>query len=284
MLQLAEDETLPLMERVKFLAIFTTNLDEFFMVRVAGVHDQIDARIDARGADGLSPNQVLASMAERVTELDRRQARQFSDVILPDLAKHGIKIITCEQSTAPGEPMDRQFREQIFPVLTPLAIGPGRPFPYISNLSLSLIVRLHNPDLDHEVYARVKVPKEVLPRFVEITPDTFIPLEQIIARHLDALFPGPGRCSATTCSGSPATRISRSPTRPTTFWKRSRTSYAAGASARSSGLRLVPAGTGAAHPADRLARRRRLPGLRRRGPARPQRSVADRRSSRPSRT
>jgi polyphosphate kinase len=189
-LQLAEDETLPLMERVKFLAIFTTNLDEFFMVRVAGVHDQIDARIDARGADGLSPNQVLASMAERVTELDRRQARQFSDVVLPELATHGIKIITCEQSTAPGELMDRQFREQIFPVLTPLAIGPGRPFPYISNLSLSLIVRLRDPDLDHEVYARVKVPKEVLPRFVEITPDTFIPLEQIIARHLDALFPG----------------------------------------------------------------------------------------------
>ena len=86
--------------------------------------------------------------------------------------------------------MDRQFREQIFPVLTPLAIGPGRPFPYISNLSLSLIVRLRDPDIDHEVYARVKVPKEVLPRFVEITPDTFIPLEQIIARHLDALFPG----------------------------------------------------------------------------------------------
>src|SRR6202000_2595052 len=84
----------------------------------------------------------------------------------------------------------RHFREQIFPVLTPLAIGPGRPFPYISNLSLSLIVRLHDPDLDHEVFARVKVPKEVIPRFVEITKDTFIPLEDIIAQHLDALFPG----------------------------------------------------------------------------------------------
>jgi polyphosphate kinase len=86
--------------------------------------------------------------------------------------------------------MNRHFREQIFPVLTPLAIGPGRPFPYISNLSLSLIVRLHDPDLDHEVFARVKVPKEVLPRFVEISPNTFIPLEEIIAQHLDALFPG----------------------------------------------------------------------------------------------
>ncbi|HTU86572.1 MAG TPA: polyphosphate kinase 1 [Solirubrobacteraceae bacterium] len=189
-LQLAEDETLPLMERVKFLAIFTTNLDEFFMVRVAGVHDQIDARIDARGPDGLSPTRVLAGIHERVIELDRRQARQFTDVVRPELAKHGIRIISSEQSTAPAELMERQFREQIFPVLTPLAIGPGRPFPYISNLSLSLIVRLHDPDLDHEVYARVKVPKEVLPRFVEIDSNTFIPLEEIIAQHLGALFPG----------------------------------------------------------------------------------------------
>ena len=189
-LQLAEDESLPLMERVKFLAIFVTNLDEFFMVRVAGVHDQVDARIDARGPDGLSPTQVLAGIAERVTELDRRHARQFSEVVRPALAEHGIRIVTCEQSTAPPELIERHFREQIFPVLTPLAIGPGRPFPYISNLSLSLIVRLHDPDMDHEVYARVKVPKEVLPRFVDVSPNTFIPLEEIIARHLDALFPG----------------------------------------------------------------------------------------------
>src|ERR1700727_712096 len=86
--------------------------------------------------------------------------------------------------------MERQFREQIFPVLTPLAVGPGRPFPYISNLSLSLVVRLRDPDLDHEVFARVKVPKEVLPRFVEISKDTFIPLEDINATPLDTLFPG----------------------------------------------------------------------------------------------
>ena len=231
-LQLAEDESLPLMERVKFLAIFVTNLDEFFMVRVAGVHDQVDARIDARGPDGLSPTQVLAGIAERVTELDRRHARQFTEVVRPELAEHGIRIVSCEESDAPDELIARHFREQIFPVLTPLAIGPGRPFPYISNLSLSLIVRLHDPDLDHEVYARVKVPKEVLPRFVEISPNTFIPLEQIIARHLDALFPG-WRSSATTCSGSPATPTSRSPTRPTTSSRRSRTSSGAGASARS---------------------------------------------------
>jgi polyphosphate kinase len=189
-LQLAEDDSLPLMERVKFLAIFVTNLDEFFMVRVAGVHDQVDARIDARGADGLSPTQILAGIAERVTELDRRHARQFTNVVRPELADRGIRIVSYDESEAPGELLERHFREQIFPVLTPLAIGPGRPFPYISNLSLSLIVRLHDPDLDHEVFARVKVPKEVLPRFVEISRGTFIPLEEIIARHLDSLFPG----------------------------------------------------------------------------------------------
>ena len=228
---------------MKFLAIFATNLDEFFMVRVAGVHDQIDARIDARGPDGLSPPQVLQGIAEKVRELDRRHARQFTDVVRPELAEHGIRIVSCEESAAPASLIARHFREQIFPVLTPLAIGPGRPFPYISNLSLSLIVRLHDPDLDHEVYARVKVPKEVLPRFVEISKDTFIPLEDIIARHLDALFPGHARSSATTCSGSRATPTSRSPTRPTTCCRRSRTSCDAGASARSSGSRSAPAWT-----------------------------------------
>ncbi|HEY2258852.1 MAG TPA: polyphosphate kinase 1 [Solirubrobacteraceae bacterium] len=189
-LQLAEDESLPLIERVKFMAIFVTNLDEFFMVRVAGVHDQVDARIDARGPDGLAPTQVLSRIAKQVRSLDHRHSRQFSDVILPGLAEHGIRIVNTEASGAAPEEIARHFREQIFPVLTPLAVGPGRPFPYISNLSLSLIVRLRDPDLDHEAFARVKVPKEVLPRFVEIGTDTFIPLEDVIARHLDSLFPG----------------------------------------------------------------------------------------------
>ena len=110
--------------------------------------------------------------------------------IRPELAEHGIRIISCSESQAPSDELARRFREQIFPVLTPLAIGPGRPFPYISNLSLSLIVWLHDPDVDHDVFARVKVPKEVLPRFVEIDKDTFIPLEEVIAEHLDSLFPG----------------------------------------------------------------------------------------------
>lgn len=189
-LQLAEDQHLPLMERVKFLAIFVTNLDEFFMIRVAGLHDQIDARIDARGPDGLSPSRTLQGIAEKVREQDRRHARQFSRVVRPALAEHGIRIVSSEESGAPAHLIERHFREQIFPALTPLAVGPGRPFPYISNLSLSLIVRLRDPELDHEVYARVKVPKEVLPRFVEIEKNTFIPLEDVIARHLDTLFPG----------------------------------------------------------------------------------------------
>ncbi len=189
-LQLAEDEHLPLMERVKFLAIFVTNLDEFFMVRVAGLHDQIDARIDARGPDDLSPSSTLEGIARRVAELDSRHARDFSHKVCPALAEQGIRIVTCEQSGASTEQLERQFRTQIFPALTPLAVGHGRPFPYISNLSLSLIVRLRDPELDHEVFARVKVPKEVLPRFVEIDKETFIPLEDMIAHHLDTLFPG----------------------------------------------------------------------------------------------
>jgi polyphosphate kinase len=189
-LQLAEDDSLPLMERVKFLAIFVTNLDEFFMVRVAGVHDQVDARIDARGPDGLLPTETLHRIAEQVRSLDRRHACAFSETIRPALREQGIRIVTCRESDAPRSEVERRFREQIFPVLTPLAIGPGRPFPYISNLSLSLIVHLHDPDLDHDAFARVKVPKEVLPRFVEIEKGTFIPLEEIIAQHLPALFPG----------------------------------------------------------------------------------------------
>ncbi len=189
-LQLAEDETLPVIERLKFLAIFVTNLDEFFMIRVAGVHDQVDARIDARGPDGLPPTEVLKAIAERVRAQDRRHAEQFSQVVLPELAEHGIRVVSCRESGAPAEAIERHFRDQIFPVLTPLAVGAGRPFPYISNLSLSLIVRLRDPENDREAFARVKVPKEALPRFVEIEPHTFIPLEDIIAEHLDALFPG----------------------------------------------------------------------------------------------
>ncbi|MEA2198046.1 MAG: polyphosphate kinase [Solirubrobacteraceae bacterium] len=188
-LQLAEDESLPLFERMKFLAIFATNLDEFFMVRVAGLHDQLAAQIDARGPDGLTVAETLVGIAERVREQNGRHASQFSDVICPALGEHGIHILSCEESGASDETLADIFHEQIFPVLTPLAFGHGRPFPYISNLSLSLAVRLRDPDSDHDVFARVKVPKEVIPRFLEVSEGTFVPLEDIIAKHLDVLFP-----------------------------------------------------------------------------------------------
>src|ERR671919_85488 len=190
-LELTEDETTPLLERVKFLAIYANNLDEFFMVRVAGLYDQVDAGIDARGPDGLSPSETIERIVERARELGRRHSRQWEDHVRPALAEHGIGVIDCEDCDGPElEKIDRQFSEQIFPVLTPLAVGPGRPFPYISNLSLSLAVWLRDPVSRTETFARVKVPKEVLPRFVPIGDNVFVPLEAVIARHLDQLFPG----------------------------------------------------------------------------------------------
>jgi polyphosphate kinase len=190
-LQLAEDERLPLLERAKFLAIYCINLDEFFMVRVAGLHDQVDARIDSRGPDGLSPMETIEHIAERVSEQAKRHTSQWEEVVRPALEEEGIRIVTCEECDADElKAADRAFHDQIFPTLTPLAVGPGRPFPYISNLSLSLAVWVRDPASGHETFARVKVPKEVLPRFVEIGKDTFITLESVIARNLDKLFPG----------------------------------------------------------------------------------------------
>ncbi len=190
-LQLAEDGSVPLLERAKFLAILASNLDEFFMVRVAGLHDQVDAGIDARGADGLAATEVIDAVARQGQGLMNRQADQFERRIRPSLAAAGIEIVSCEEcSAADLDELDSHFREQVLPVLTPLAVGPGRPFPYISNLSLSLAVWLRDPETKAEVFARVKVPKEVLPRFLAIGDDRLIPLESAIARHLDALFPG----------------------------------------------------------------------------------------------
>ncbi len=190
-LQLAEDPRVALLERVKFLAIYTVNLDDFFMIRVAGLHDQVDAGVDARGKDGLSPGQVIDEIATRVTDLERRRVRCFEEHILPALADAGIHIRGCDACTSDElVELDRIFREEIFPVLTPLAVGPGRPFPYISNLSLSLAVWLRDPVTAVETFARVKVPKEVLPRFISVGRSTLVPLEDLIARHLGDLFPG----------------------------------------------------------------------------------------------
>ncbi|MBD0281026.1 MAG: polyphosphate kinase 1 [Thermoleophilaceae bacterium] len=190
-LELAEDDATPLLERAKFLAIYANNLDEFFMVRVAGLHDQLEAGIDARGPDGLSPGDTLERIVQRTRELGSRHARVWEQRVRPELAAHGIRVIDCAGCERPElETIDRLFSDQIFPVLTPLAVGPGRPFPYISNLSLSLAVWLRDPDTRSETFARVKVPKEVLPRFLHIGDSTFVPLEDVIARHLDELFPG----------------------------------------------------------------------------------------------
>jgi polyphosphate kinase len=190
-LQLAEDDSMPLLDRVKFLSIYCSNLDEFFMVRVAGHHDQVDAGIEGRGPDGLTAVETIDAISERVHELDRRHMDQWENSVRPELEEHGIRIVNCEQCNDDElEAADHRFNEQIFPTLTPLAVGPGRPFPYISNLSLSLAVWVRDPVTENETFARVKVPKEVLPRFIEIGRGTFIPLESVIARNLDRLFPG----------------------------------------------------------------------------------------------
>jgi polyphosphate kinase len=190
-LELAEDEQLPLLERVKFLAIYANNLDEFFMVRVAGLHDQVEAGIDARGPDGLSARETLERISDRDAELVRRHSAAWERDARAALAEHGIRV--ADVSDLPERELrvaDMTFAEQIFPVLTPLAVGPGRPFPYISNLSLSIGVFVRDPVSDVETFARVKVPKEVLPRFVPLGNDCFVPLESVIARHLGELFPG----------------------------------------------------------------------------------------------
>jgi polyphosphate kinase len=189
-LELAEDETLPLLERLKFLAIFTSNVDEFFMVRVAGVHEKIVSRIDRSGPDGITPPALMEEIAIKARALELRHVSLFMDVIMPELAEQGIRIVSPEASGASESELKEHFHEHIFPALTPLAIGPGRPFPYISNLSLSLMVHLRDPAAGTDLYARVKVPKEVLPRFTRIRKDAFIPLEALIARYLPELFPG----------------------------------------------------------------------------------------------
>jgi polyphosphate kinase len=191
-LELAEDESVPLLERVKFSAIVSSNLDEFFMVRVAGLHDQIEAGIETPLQDGRTPRQTLDAIRRVVREHIERQSRTLELSLRPALSHHGIRIVGVDD-VEPEErrALDERFRRQIFPVLTPLAVGLGRPFPYISNLSLSLGVLVRDPVTAVETFARVKVPKEMLPRFVP-TGDgyTFVPLEDLIAKNLDTLFPG----------------------------------------------------------------------------------------------
>jgi polyphosphate kinase len=178
---------------VKFSAIFSKNLDEFFMIRVAGLHDQVDAGITAPKLDGRTPSQTIDAIREKVLDLRERQCRTLSHDLRPTLAEHGIRLVSIDEvSDDARRALDHRFRRQIFPVLTPLAVGLGRPFPYISNLSLSLAVLVRDPVSGQVTFARVKVPKEMLPRFValEDEPTTFVPLEELIAANLETLFPG----------------------------------------------------------------------------------------------
>jgi polyphosphate kinase len=191
-LELAEDPEVPLLERLKFCAICSNNLDEFFMVRVAGLHDQIDAGIETPLQDGRTPSETIEAIRAVVREHIARQARCLDGDLRPALADHGIRIVGIDEvGDAEHRRLHERFRRQIFPVLTPLAVGLGRPFPYISNLSLSLGVVVRDPVGGVEAFARVKVPKEMLPRFVPVGDGrTFVLLEDLIAEHLDALFPG----------------------------------------------------------------------------------------------
>ncbi|MDY7231569.1 polyphosphate kinase 1 [Hyalangium rubrum] len=192
-LQLAEDSSVPLLERLKFCAIYARNLDEFFMIRVARLHEQARTGGVARLVpDGTSPGETLDKLHARLHEQGRRHSHCFERLLRPALADKGLRILSMKELDAEARAqVDQRFREQIFPVLTPLAIGLGRHFPYISNLSLSLAVLLRDPVAEVENVARVKVPKELLPRFLPIKgTSAFVPLEDVIAHHLGTLFPG----------------------------------------------------------------------------------------------
>jgi len=187
----ALDARTPLLERVKFLSIFSSNLDEFFQVRVAGLKQQVAAGIVERTADGMTPEAQIRAISGTVREMVVSHRHCLMTEVLPALAAHGIVLHRdiADLPSADREHLDSYFHANVFPVLTPLAVDPGHPFPYISNLSLSLAVVLRGSDGD-ERFARVKVPK-ILPRWVPLaTPNHFVPLEEVIGANLEALFPG----------------------------------------------------------------------------------------------
>ncbi|WP_084125390.1 RNA degradosome polyphosphate kinase [Demequina sp. NBRC 110054] len=206
-LQLAEDHSTPLLERARFLAIFASNLDEFFMVRVAGLKRRIAAGFAVPSATGMSPTRLVESLTERAHQLMDEHASVFEDVVLPELAREGINLVRFDQlGDNEQNRLRKLYRSDIFPVLTPLAVDPAHPFPYISGLSLNLAVEIRDPQSQKEYFARVKVP-ETLPRFLSVDmegrasqitdawalsdePRSFVPLEDVIAAHLDYLFPG----------------------------------------------------------------------------------------------
>ena len=193
-LELAEDESVPLLERVRFLTIFASNLDEFYMVRVASVLGKIETNPNLVNSAGFTPQELLAAISERAKELTLRHANLFKKKIVPELRSHEIEIIRWDDLYDDERSyVSRIFSDRIFPVLTPLAVDPSHPFPYISGLSLNLAVIVKNPKSSEEYFARVKVPP-ILSRLVSVSPAAnskrFLLLEDLISIHLQELFPG----------------------------------------------------------------------------------------------
>jgi polyphosphate kinase len=189
-LELAEDERVPLLERVRYLAIFASNLDEFFMVRVSGLMRRMVAGFPVEGAGTQMPVHVLRNTLRRAGELTKRHAAVFTDMIQPELADRGIEILRWKElSQAEREDLTNLFRDRIYPVLTPLAVDPAHPFPFISGLSLNLAVTLAEPGTGTTMFARVKVPPS-LSRFLRVTDYRYVPVEDVIAAHLNQLFGG----------------------------------------------------------------------------------------------
>ena len=190
-LELAADTEVPLLERVRFCSIFSSNLDEFFMVRVAGLLDQVAAGVTSRSPDGRTPPEAFAEVRERVLELTTAQSRLWHEELVPVLEAKGIVIGDIADATAEErKELEETFSRLIYPVLTPLAVGARQPFPYISGLSLSVVVSVRDPETGEARFARVKVP-ETLPRFIAVgARGLLIPLESVITYHLSWLFPG----------------------------------------------------------------------------------------------
>ncbi len=189
-LELAQDRSLPLLERVRFMAIFASNLDEFFMVRVAGLKRRIAAGVAVPTASGLHPKEVLKRSIAASQELQRRHADHLHEHLANDLEAEGIELLRWDDLTpAEQELVSENYRARVFPVLTPLAVDPAHPFPYISGLSLNMAVVLRNPGTGKDHFARVKVPP-IINRWMEVGPQRYLPLEDAMAAHLHLLFPG----------------------------------------------------------------------------------------------
>jgi polyphosphate kinase len=189
-LELAEEPSVPLLERLKFLSIWSRNLDEFFQIRVAGLHAQREATVQVTSPDGRSPEQQLRDIRSRVLELVRVAQDVFAKRLAPALAEQGIRILAWGALDAgEREALGREFESRIFPVLTPLAVDPAHPFPYVSSLSFNLAVLARDPETESVRFARLKVPT-LFERFLALPGDRFVPVEQVIGAHLEMLFPG----------------------------------------------------------------------------------------------